>query len=81
MSDHCYQCRFWKDGGRDGDRVPCRDGQCRRRAPVVMDSSQNFGPCWPNTSGADWCGDFQPDALTVIARAKEANRILGTYGK
>jgi len=42
------------------DHPSMRDGQCRRRAPTVVDSSANgveYG--WPQVSATDCCGEFE----------------------
>jgi hypothetical protein len=51
MKEDCSTCRFWF-GGPQGDP---NHGLCRKRPPVVTESSCGV---WPETYGHDWCGKW-----------------------
>lgn len=48
--EHCSICRFYQ----------CRDGTCRRHAPIIDLKSTCRYPVFPRMSSYEWCGDFQP---------------------
>jgi hypothetical protein len=58
MSPCCGTCRFWKGYGSNGD--------CRRRAPVVVAKDPRQGSdtgmsmtTFPRTNDYWWCGEFE----------------------
>lgn len=58
MSETCQFCRFWEPDFRE--RVEWRDGDCRRRAPIldvkVCGSSDTR---FPHTNAKGFCGEFE----------------------
>jgi hypothetical protein len=54
MSESCESCLFWlfEHNGPDGEY---KVGQCRRRAPVIVE----YGPTFPTMLGRQWCGEYQ----------------------
>lgn len=53
----CGKCQFWQ---------PVRDneGECRRHAPrsvaFNVDDRTRYEAHFPETTAADWCGEFEP---------------------
>jgi hypothetical protein len=62
---NCFFCIFW-DG--TSPRSGRHHGECKRRAPVLLDvispanpkftGDPDFRAIFPMTAGSDWCGDF-----------------------
>ena len=57
--DCCGKCRFWKLSDARGM------GHCRRRPPVIPADGNRAAAAFPETSGADWCGEFERPAPDV----------------
>ena len=49
----CKKCRWWEQH-RGNYR-----GACKRRAPIRVIGAANSYAQWPDTTDADWCGDFE----------------------
>ena len=57
----CGQCTYWN--AQSGDK-----GECRRHAPQTIgfrvDAQVQFESKFPTTAAKDWCGDYQPKAMS-----------------
>lgn len=67
--EHCVACRFWELQPRIVTRDRTNRGQCRRRAPKVVQSEDGrFHSTFPLMPEDSWCGDFEaPKADTADA--------------
>lgn len=57
----CIDCRYWEPPVEDAF------GECRRRAPTILqgiprEEGQAWVTAWPATCSGDWCGEFRPCA-------------------
>jgi len=53
----CRDCRFWETL----DGLARSVGFCRRHPPQAVRNEDNeWDSVWPETLGADWCGEAQP---------------------
>ena len=51
---HCSSCRFYYSN----------ESQCRRYAPPAANHASEVKAFWPAVSEDDWCGEFQPAAVS-----------------
>ncbi|HWL68280.1 MAG TPA: hypothetical protein VNS22_07820 [Geminicoccus sp.] len=58
----CNSCRFWHKP----------ETQCRRNAPLPVNSSQGKQTLWPVTAAQDWCGEYQPKTAGEPERVAQA---------
>ena len=60
MEPCCGNCRFWEMFDEDKG-----DGQCRRYPPKLPAYPEQeldglHGGVFPDTTGGEWCGEYQP---------------------
>ena len=51
----CKDCGFWYEWTHKKDK-----GDCRKNAPVVAGTSEEWYACWPDTNSYDFCGESKP---------------------
>ena len=58
----CAFCRFANEDDWD---VSAEVVHCRRHAPVLADTTQQFPKAtWPTVGWDDWCGDWEAGPMT-----------------
>lgn len=58
MDERCLECRYWLYPKGFTMKVPdYMSAECRRHAPITGPGQIRL-PIWPETAGAQWCGDF-----------------------
>jgi hypothetical protein len=67
MSDkvdkRCGTCKWWQRvGNANRSSGSIQPGWCRRNTPI-LDPDSGWG-AWPETTIADWCGEYQPKEPT-----------------
>jgi len=66
---YCKECRYWDPENWDNEDAPGYKvrgewGLCRRRSVVpakLLAENELDEDWWPETTSADWCGEFEPD--------------------
>ncbi len=63
QANTCRRCLWWDGAG------PARGvGRCRRNSPVPADGETQVLAYarWPLTLADDWCGEWQPPAMSQV---------------
>jgi hypothetical protein len=80
----CATCRFWR---KDEE---CNFGDCRRSPPRIVDDALVADSCngwdreaitthshFPSTYGDEWCGEWQPQAVSAEASESRWREFFG----
>lgn len=62
----CYTCKYnWTETISDSETntVMVRDSECRRRAPVLIGTSDRSKTAWPKVCPEEWCGEYEKSEL------------------
>lgn len=58
--NYCQTCHWWRAPQHIHAWPPVGDGQCRKRAPQMIEGSNTA--LWPITSHTESCGEHRHDA-------------------
>ena len=70
VAETCGTCRFFRQNAPPYD---VKGGECRRRSPVMVGTSERGWSEWPYVQLTNWCGEYEQRCNGTGERKEEAS--------